>query len=306
MARIVKDLYQRFRDENIVGKYIYATVAVYVVFALIGVVATLFNAVGFADGLISVFRLPADAYRLIMQPWSIVTYMFMHAGFMHLLWNMLALYIFGRIFITFYSTRHFIGAYILGGIVGGLFFVLAYNIFPFFEGRTGGCYLVGASAAVLAVVVASAVRSPNYTVNLMLFGAVKLSTLAIATVVISLLLVSSDNAGGNFAHLGGALAGWLFAVMLNKGRDVTTPINAVSGVLANLWNKAAGWYRNRRPGPRIVKPRKKSEREDDYEFNSRKKEGNDEIDRILEKLSKGGYSALTDEEKRRLYDASHK
>ncbi len=306
MARIIKDLYQRFCDENIVGKYIYATVAVYVLFALIGVVATLFNATGFADGFVSIFRLPADAARLIMQPWSIVTYMFMHAGFMHLLWNMLALYVFGRIFITFYSTRHFIGAYILGGIVGGLFFVLAYNIFPFFEGRTEGSCLVGASAAVLAVVVASAVRSPNYTVNLMLFGAVKLSTLAIATVVISLLLVSSDNAGGNIAHLGGALAGWLFAVMLNKGRDVTTPINAVSAVLVSLWDRVIGWYKSRKPGPRIVKPRKKSEREDDYEFNSRKKEKNDEIDRILEKLSKGGYSALTDEEKRRLYDASHK
>ena len=163
MARIIKDLYQRFCDENIVGKYIYATVAVYVLFALIGVVATLFNATGFADGFVSIFRLPADAARLIMQPWSIVTYMFMHAGFMHLLWNMLALYVFGRIFITFYSTRHFIGAYILGGIVGGLFFVLAYNIFPFFEGRTEGSCLVGASAAVLAVVVASAVRSPHYT-----------------------------------------------------------------------------------------------------------------------------------------------
>ena len=307
MGRIIKDLVQRFRDENIVGKYIYANVAVYLVFALLGVVVTLFNAVGVAEGLVSIFRLPSDITRMLMQPWSIVTYMFLHAGFMHLLWNMLALYLFGRIFITFYSTRHFIGAYILGGIMGGLFFVIAYNIFPFFESQVENSYLVGASAAVLAVVVASAVRSPNYTVNLVLFGAVRLSTLAIATVVISLLLVSSDNAGGNFAHLGGALAGWLFAVMLNKGRDVTTPINAVSGFMLGLWNRLRAWIKERRPGSRIVKPRQpKSEREADYEYNARKKESNDEIDRILEKLSQGGYSALTDEEKRRLYDASHK
>ena len=307
MGRIIKDLWKRFCDENIVGKYIYANVAVYLAFALLGVFATLFNAAGIAEGLISIFRLPADITRMLMQPWSIVTYMFLHAGFMHLLWNMLALYVFGRIFTTFYSTRHFIGAYILGGIMGGLFFVIAYNIFPFFEAQVESSCLVGASAAVLAVVVASAVRSPNYTVNLVLFGAVRLSTLAIATVIISLLLVSSDNAGGNLAHLGGALAGWLFAVMLNRGRDVTTPINAVSGFVLNVWNRVMAWVKTRRPGPRVVKPRQaKTERETDYEYNARKKESNDEIDRILEKLSKGGYSALTDEEKKRLYDASHK
>lgn len=306
MGRFINNLWQRYRNENIVGKYIYLNVAVFVIFALIGVVATLFNAIGLADNLLSVFRLPADFFKFIIQPWSIVTYMFLHASVTHLLWNMLALYVFGRIFIDFFSTRHFIGAYFLGGIAGGLFFVLAYNIFPFFEQTVQYSYLVGASAAILAIVVASAVRSPNYTVNLFIFGEVKLSTLAIVTVLISLLLVSSDNAGGNFAHLGGALAGWLFAIMLNKGRDVTLPINAVSGFFQNNLRKISAWVKMRRPGPRIVKPRRTSERDSDYDYNARKKENNDEIDRILEKLSAGGYSALTDEEKRRLYDASRK
>lgn len=306
MARIIKDLLTRFRNENIVGKYIYINVAVFVTFALIGVIATLFNAIGAVDAVLSFFRLPADFFRLIIQPWSIVTYMFLHAGLVHLLWNMIALYFFGRIFIDFYSTRHFIGAYMLGGIFGGLVFVLAYNIFPFFEPSVQGSYLVGASAAVLAIIVASAVRSPNYMVNLFIFGNVKLSTLAIIAVLVSLLLVTSDNAGGNLAHLGGAFAGWLFAVMLNKGRDVTTPINTVTSFVLNLWNKLCVWLKMRRPGPRIVKPRKTAERNPDYEYNARKKNANDEIDRILEKLSAGGYSALTDEEKQRLYDASHK
>ena len=306
MARIVKDLYQRFRDENIVGKYIYANVAVYLVFALIGVVATLFNAVGVADGVFSIFRLPADTARLLIQPWSVLTYMFMHAGIMHLLWNMFALYIFGRIFVTFFSTRHFIGVYLLGGIIGGLFFVLSYNIFPFFEDDVKSSYLVGASAAVLAVVVASAVRSPNYTVNLMFAGGMRLSRLAIVTVLISLLFVTSDNAGGNIAHLGGALAGFLFAIMLNKGRDLTTPINAACSFLAGLWGKVYRWIKEHRTDIRIVKPGRRSDREADYEYNARKKDESDEIDRILEKLSQGGYSSLTEEEKHRLYDASHK
>ena len=306
MARIVKDLYKRFRDENIVGKYIYANVAVYLLFALIGVVATLFNAVGVADGVFSIFRLPADTARLLIQPWSVLTYMFMHAGIMHLLWNMFALYIFGRIFVTFFSTRHFIGVYLLGGIIGGLFFVLSYNIFPFFEDDVKSSYLVGASAAVLAVVAASAVRSPNYTVNLMFVGGMRLSRLAIVTVLISLLFVTSDNAGGNIAHLGGALAGFLFAIMLNKGRDLTAPVNAACSFLAGLWGKVCRWIKERRTNIRIVKPGRRSDREADYEYNARKKEENDEIDRILEKLSQGGYSSLTEEEKNRLYDASHK
>ena len=129
MGRFINNLWQRYRNENIVGKYIYLNVAVFVIFALIGVVATLFNAIGLADNLLSIFRLPADFFKLIIQPWSIVTYMFLHASVTHLLWNMLALYVFGRIFIDFFSTRHFIGAYFLGGIAGGLFFVLAYIIF---------------------------------------------------------------------------------------------------------------------------------------------------------------------------------
>ena len=306
MGRIVKDLWQRYCNESIVGKYIYANVAVYIVFALIGVVATLFNGFGFVDSVLSLFRLPAEFTQLLIQPWSIVTYMFLHGGLMHLLWNMLALYVFGRIFLDFYSTNHFIGAYILGGIVGGLFFVISYNVIPAFEARVPSSYLVGASAAVLAVVVASAVRSPNYMVNIMAIGEFKLSTLAIATVLISLLLISSDNAGGNLAHLGGALAGWVFAVMLNKGRDVTIPINGAHSYLSSLWKKIVEWCKARRSSIRIVKPGPKNHRDADYDYNARKKEENTEIDRILEKLSRGGYSALTEEEKQRLYDASHK
>lgn len=301
MAHIVNDIIQRFRRENIVGKYIYITVAIYLAIALSSVVATLFNSISLVDEIVACFELPANLKQLLYRPWSLVTYMFLHANFMHILWNMLALYVFGKIFLEFYSTRHFIGVYFLGGITGGLFFVIAYNIFPYFENILNSSYLVGASASILAVVTATAVRSPNYTVNLFLIGAVRLSKLAIVTVLLSFLfLFSSGNAGGNFAHIGGAVAGWLFAYMLGKGRDVTSLITLVNDFVVNAWHKISS-----RPNkPKMKVKHNMGKHHVDYEYNSRCKENEDEMNRILEKIKKGGYSSLTDEEKKFLFDVS--
>ncbi len=292
-----KKIYSAFCRENIVGKFIYANVAVYIIAAFIGVFATLFNAKMQVSAFMQWLELPASLSQLACQPWSLLTYMFVHERLMHILFNMLMLYGFGRIFLSFFSVRHFVGVYILGGIVGGLFFVLAYNLFPYFSGVVEHSTLVGASASVLAVVVAAAVRSPNYTVRLMLLGSMRLVTVAVVIVVISLLLLASENAGGNFAHLGGAFAGWLFAFMLNKGKDVTLFINRVIDFFATLFKRV----------PKKSKPKfnfYKNDRAADYEYNAKKKENDAEIDRILEKVKAGGYSSLTDEEKRRLFDAS--
>lgn len=306
MAHFINEIYQRYRNENIVGKFIYLNVAVYLFFVIVGVVATLMNIVSpIAEG-VSWLQLPSNPGRFILQPWSIVTYMFMHGSFMHILWNMFALYMFGRIFLTFYSTRHFIGVYMLGGVTGGLVFVLAYNIFPYFEGAVGSSYLVGASAAVLAVIAAAAVRSPNYVINLMLFGSVKLKTLAIVTVLLSLLLLSSENAGGNFAHIGGAVAGWIFAVMLDKGTDVTSLGDAFSALYKRVAGFIASFVKKRPKGPRMDSTQKSNytKRAGDYEYNSNKKQQEDEMNTILEKIKQSGYSSLTEDEKRRLFNAS--
>jgi membrane associated rhomboid family serine protease len=246
------------------------------------------------------FELPASVQHLLYQPWSLVTYMFIHNGFMHILWNMFALYGFGRIFLNFYSIRHFIGVYFFGGIVGGLFFILAYNIFPYFEPLVDDSYLVGASAAVMAIVVASAVRTPNTVVNLMFFGAVRLATLATITVIISILLLSSENAGGNFAHIGGVLAGYMFAFLLGKGIDVTNVINTPLDWIKRLF-KGEVFKRKRKPKFTYTGNAKRGA---DYEYNARRKTSEAEIDAILEKLKKGGYSSLTEAEKKRLFEAS--
>ena len=298
MVRIISDLWKRFLSENIVGQFIYANVAIFVLLALLDVVATLFYIVSPSLYLKMWLELPASPMQYIVQPWSIVTYTILHGGLMHLLWNMLALYWFGRIFLSYFSTRHFIGLYILGGIVGGLFFMAAFNTFPLFSGTVDNTRLVGASAAVLAIVTATAYRVPDYKINLMFIGEITLKTFAIATVVISLLLTTSDNAGGSFAHIGGAIAGCAFAYYLNKGRDITLYINKVVDWIVDICRH--GFKRSKRPSMKIFK----GKRTDDYNYNAQKKEKSAEVDEILEKLKRNGYSSLSDEEKKKLFDAS--
>lgn len=306
MAHIIKNLWDRFCKESIVGKYIYANVAVYVTVALVGVFATLMNAVLPIAEFMRWFELPASVVHLLYQPWSLVTYMFIHNGFMHIAWNMFALYGFGRIFLNFYSTKHFIGVYFFGGIVGGLFFVFAYNLFPYFEPVVEESYLVGASAAVMAIVVASAVRTPNTVVNLFFFGAVRLATLAAITVFISMLLLSSENAGGNFAHIGGAVAGAIFAISLNKGHDVTKLINWAYDLSVLFATKVKQLF-TRRPKMEFKRTSNSSTKHSaDYDYNARRREKENTMNEILDKVKRSGYSSLTDEEKKRLFDSSQK
>ena len=296
-----KDYINRIKSSDIVGKYIFANVAVYVFVLFIGVFSVLFNAGGGVNGVVRLFELPASLPLLLQRPWTIVTYMFLHEHFMHILWNMVALYFFGRIFLNFYSVRHFVGVYIMGGLFGGAAFVLSYNLFPYFAPYVGSSFLVGASASVLAVVVASAVRSPEYRIKLFLIGSVKLSTFALVTVAISFLMLSGDNAGGNFAHLGGAFAGWLMAYMLNKGKDITAFVNRPIDWVVTLFKSKPA--QKRKKGKFTYA---KTGRNADYEYNARKKESEAAVDKILEKIKKGGYSSLTEEEKKRIFEASGK
>lgn len=299
MARMFKDFCLKYLSGGVVNKFIFANVTLYVFLLFIGIFSTLFNAGAIADFFLSFLELPASLSQLLFRPWTLFTYMFVHAGVWHLLWNMVALYLFGKIFLELFSARQFAGVYIIGGLAGALFYVVAYNVFPYFAPVLGYSHMVGASAAVFAVVVAAAVRSPEYRINLFLVGSVKLSTLALVTVAISFLMLTGSNAGGNFAHLGGAFAGWLFAHMLGKGTDIVSLAARPFEWFVSLFKRTAA-------------PKKskftyvKGGRRADYEYNARKKAQEAEVDRILEKIKQGGYASLSEEEKRRLFEASSK
>lgn len=295
MGNFISDLRNSFNRGSISLQYIYINVGIFVVTTLTSVFLMLFN--WDATSWLQYLELPAWLPLFLSQPWSLFTYMFLHAGALHLLFNMLWLYWFGQMFLSLFSARHFRGLYILGGICGGLLYMLAYNVLPYFKPFVYGSFLLGASASVLAIVVATAFRSPEYRVNFMFIGSVRLKYVALFVVITDLLFVTSGNGGGHIAHLGGALAGWWFARSLQKGTDVTKWINQV-------FDWFSGGFKFT---PSRKKPKMKAEkggRAADYDYNARKKQQSEETDRILDKLKKSGYSSLTTEEKKHLFDAS--
>jgi len=299
MGHIITDLKETFQRGTVFVRLIYINAGIFLLGTLANVFLQLFEA-GISD-IFGVFALPASFAGFVHRPWSLFTYMFMHAGILHILFNMLWLYWFGSLFLCFFSAKHLRGLYILGGICGGLLYMMAYNVFPLFSSQVGSATLVGASASVLAIVAATAYREPDYRVQLILLGTVRLKHLALAVVAIDLLSIASMNAGGHIAHLGGALAGLWFAAGLNKGTDLTAWINRILDGFASLFRKRAG---KRNPKMKIHYGNNVAGRRQEYDYNARKKAQSDEIDRILEKLKKSGYDSLTTDEKKSLFDAS--
>lgn len=295
---VISRLRQRFAEAQMPQRFIYVNVALFLLVWLVVVVLTLFNVDGSAVQ--RWLELPAWPVSFLRQPWSIITYMFMHADVLHLLFNMLWLYWFGRLFLYLFSERHFCGLYFFGGLCGGALYMLFYNIFPYFSGTVQVAHLLGASASVLAITVATAVREPEFRVRLFLFGEIRLKYLAIVMVAMDLLLMTSSNAGGHIAHLGGALSGWWFAVALRKGHDITAWINRFIDVVVDCFT-ALGKPRSRKPKMKVTYHFKENSTNRNTSQSSTRTE---EIDRILDKLKQSGYSSLTDEEKKSLFDAS--
>jgi hypothetical protein len=180
--------------------------------------------------------------------------------------------------------------------------MLSYNIFPYFQPAVSSSVIVGASASILAIIIAIAYRQPDYRVQLFLIGNVSLKYLALFTVVLDLVFMASSNAGGHIAHLGGALCGWIFAASLSKGVDLTLWINKAIDAISSLFCYNT-WHRK----PKMkVHYYNNVKRETDEQYNQRRKKQDEEIDCILDKLKKSGYGSLSEEEKKRLFDASKK
>lgn len=292
MGNIFTDLKRRYFQGNLLFRLIFINVAVFAVATIWLILTRLFN----VDGgiVLRYLELPSGLSQLIRQPWSIITYMFLHTNFLHLLFNMLWLYWFGQLFLRWFTEKQLAGVYFSGGILGGILYIISYNLFPYFSGVVSHSFLLGASASVLAIVVATAMRAPNDVVYLLFLGGVKLKYIALFVVGLSFLNVISDNAGGNIAHLGGAFFGYLFVVLYNKGTDMTRGINRIIDCIVN-------WFKPR-PKMRVYR----NERERDMEYNRRKKEEQDEIDAILDKMKRSGYDGLSKEEKRKLFNAGKK
>ena len=284
-----------FNDANKLNRLIYINVAVFLFLSAISIITYLFNNEAFSMKVLRLFAVPASLRTLAMKPWTLITYMFTHKDILHILFNMLWLYWFGRIFLEYLDQRKLVAVYILGGISGAIVYVLSFNIFPVFTSLIPESVAIGASASVMAVVVAIAAYVPNYPVHLLLIGRVKIIWIAVGIFVLTSFMDFSVNSGGKLAHMGGALFGYLYIVNLRKGKDPGRTLNRIIDSIASL-------FKARKEKMKVSYSRKKT----DYEYNKAKAERQEKIDRILDKISKGGYDSLTKEEKDLLFSESQK
>jgi membrane associated rhomboid family serine protease len=231
------------------------------------------------------FELPKDFLSFAKQPWSIATYAFFHGSFFHLFWNMLLLYFSGILFLNLFSPKRFIAIYLLGGVFGGLLFLLGYNLFPVFSGIQTA--LIGASASVMAILIFVCTYTPHQEVRLLFFN-VRLWYIGVFFVILDLVQLPMGNSGGHLAHLGGAFLGFIYARKFREGK-------AMSGFIFNFITKKKKSplktvYKHK---PNVATAAQKANRAV-YQR---------QIDTILDKISKSGYESLSKEEKDFLFKA---
>lgn len=241
--------------------------------------------------------MPASLPTLAKQPWSIFTYFFLHEGFFHILSNLLFLYYFGLLIHQYLGSRKLTNLYILGGVFGAGFYVLMYNIAPYFSGAVDTSFMLGASAGVFAVVVGAATLAPQTTFVLFLLGPVKIVYIAVFYVLLSFANSIGENAGGEIAHLGGAILGYGYIVALRRGWDLGIPIQKVGLFFENLGTRRA---------PKVSYRRTSSTKPTGTNQDKKETLTQEEVDKILDKIADKGYEGLTKEEKRKLFEYSKK
>lgn len=271
-----------------------------IVFLVMAIVMVVFNVARAPEVFALIHRqiaIPAPIIDFLQKPWTIITYAFAHdlSGIFHILFNMLFFYWFGKLFVEYLGSDKLIAVYFLGAFAGAIAYLLVYNLIPFYQERTPGGGMIGASAAVYAVAVATATLLPDYTFFLLFLGPVRIKYIAAFYIVISFLGAVGPNEGGNVAHLGGALMGFVYIKQLQAGNNwggwITLTLD---------------WFKRIFSGPRHVKVSYRKPAEPRKTTSRAPSISQDEIDTILDKISDGGYESLTKEEKEKLFNASKK
>lgn len=295
---IIEDIKSKIRNGNPVTRLIIINIFVFLIISLLRILLLLpGNTIdSFLNFLIHNITLPLSIHGFLNRPWTLITHMFSHIDLGHIFWNMITLYWFGSILSQYTSTKKIIPLYLLGGIAGALSAIFLIAIIPSFHYLKGGTAL-GASAGVTAIIVAAATLVPNYRMNLLLIGPVKLIYIAVFSIFIDVLnMASYINVGGNLAHLGGALMGYVFIAQYKKGRDLSTGINRFLDWITGLFKPSS------KSKMKVAYKRGVS----DEEYNYNKKTEQEHIDAILDKISKSGYESLSKTEKDILFKASGK
>jgi len=301
---IIGDIKNTFRSGNMVSKIILVNVAAFIAMNLLNIFDFQNGADqhSFFQTVKDALSLPSSFSSLMKQPWSIITHMFLHLGFWHIIWNMLLLYWFGQIVGDFIGDDKILPLYIMSGIFGGLVYMIHDLYLP---GGTGGAaYAMGASAAVMAIIWTAAMLSPDYRMHLLLLGPVKLKYIALGLLFMDLVGSAGNmNQGGHFAHIGGAVFGMLYIYLLRKGTDVMEPFAALGNKRSYPKTKSKPIKKTSRSKFKVVH---NSSKTDSQEKSTSSFNQQEELDRILDKINVNGYDKLTEEEKDFLYRASKK
>jgi len=300
---ITQDIRAAFQQrDNALTKLLLINGAVFAVLIILKAIFFVSQANGVYALIMRQLELSANPSVLMRHPWTVLTYAFIHADFFHILFNMLNLYWFGQVIREYLGNRRLVSLYILGALAGATCFWLSFNSLPVFQPLAeAGQTVVGASAAVTAIIVAAATLLPDYTFMVILLGPVKIKWIALVVVLVSVAGISGGNAGGQLAHLGGALLGFVFIKQMQAGRDMGRPVQAIGRWLTRLTTRRPAMevsYRTggsgARGGSALAAPKAKVATGTAPE----------EVDLILDKISRSGYESLSKDEKQKLFRAS--
>jgi membrane associated rhomboid family serine protease len=292
------DIKATFKNGSVTTRLIYLNLGVFILLRISMAIFSLFN---ISVPLLNWLALPSDIQSLLLKPWTLISYMFLHYNFIHILFNMLWLYWFGKIFLNYFDEKKMLGLYFIGGIAGGLLYIAAYNIFPAFENIAASGILLGASASILAIVIAVATYAPNLALHLFpisaFTGPIKLKWIALVSVISYIIGINSTNAGGNIAHLGGALWGYLYMAQLKNGKDISAKFNewlySLKNIVQSVFTKKSKIH--------VSYKRNDTQHMTDRQYNKKKKEEQEHINYILDKIARSGYDSLTKKEKEALF-----
>lgn len=298
---LINEIRQSFRKGDLLIKVIYANLFVFLFYKILTTFFLLFSIQNI--NLTNWLALSSEPINLLSKPWTLVSHMFFHQKFTHIIFNLIGLYFFGKIFTQYLNKKQLFSTYIIGGVFGAFFYFLSFNYLDILDSN-GKNVAFGASAAVLAVLTAISSYVPNYQISIPLLTKIKLKHLAITFIAIDIMLISSyntngqlipsENAGGHIAHLGGAFYGLYFGYRLRQGKDISIWFNHLMDKIVNYFRKDSSL--------KTVHKRAKS----DDDWRSDRKKNQLKINTILDKISKSGYESLNDNEKEILFKESKK
>ena len=288
MASIIDDLKMQYKFGGMTQRLIYWNI---VCFLISYVFFGLLRLVDIDVDFIQYVSLSSNPVDLFWKPWSIISYSFFHSDFFHIFFNLIILNFSGQLFLTFFNQKQLLGLYVLSAVFAGLVFVSSFYLMNIIAP------IVGASAAIMAILVAVTTYSPLMNVRLLLVGNVKLWQITVVILVLDLLQIRMDNSGGHIAHLAGAFFGFVFVKLLKNGTDLSNIVTTIIDFFVNLFRKSPST-----PFKKVHKNYKKPSEKSTSRIVTKDKT-QQQIDEILDKISRSGYDCLTKEEKEFLFKA---